>query len=136
MEYIENYYNPYPGYWLDTREKLGQGRVTRCKVYKGYRDDEDGEDVAIKRFPMTNHTEEETFRRECEVMEALSGTCNSLVSMYDSFRGNHNDVGYICMEYCEKGDLRQYLNQKGGTLLPRAAKYIFRTSSMAQVRLA
>ena len=68
----------------------------------------------------------ETFEREIEIGKALSHTHPNIVRML--FWGLWQGIYFFATEYCDSGDLHQFVQQHGGKLSPEQARpIIFQT---------
>ena len=88
--------------------KIGAGQYG--EVYKGY-DKETGQEVAIKSMPRSlfQGKFKELFENEVRALK----TCKNIniIKMIDIKRTSHNI--YMILEYCNEGDLKDYLKLKG-----------------------
>ena len=87
---------------------IGKGQYG--EVYKGYRKDT-GEDVAVKAVNRKNLKGKfyELLENEIKVLRS----CNNpnIIKLYDIKKTSNNI--YLMLEYCNEGDLMQYLKKKG-----------------------
>lgn len=91
-------------------DKIGSGQFG--EVYKGYNKDT-GKEIAIKAISRSLFTEQkkfkELFENEMKVLKACQNV--NIIKMYDVKRTTNNY--YLILEYCNEGDLKQYLEKKG-----------------------
>ena len=87
--------------------KIGSGQFG--EVYKGYNKD-NGEEVAIKSMSRSLFTGKfkELFENEIKVLKSYKNV--NIIKMFDIKRTSHNI--YMILEYCNEGDLKEYLRQK------------------------
>ena len=88
--------------------KIGRGSFS--KVYKGYHKDT-LEKVAIKVVDMEISKHLKTFMdREIEVMKTLNH--KNILKLYDVIHDPDENVIYLILEYCKKGDFHKFLNKR------------------------
>jgi len=94
---------------------IGHGSFSM--VYKGEHI-ESGKVVAIKKINITfnNGFNREKIEKEIEIMKSLKH--KNIVQLYESLYDNYNSV-FLIMEYCDGGNLSQFLNKK-----PLKEKYV------------
>lgn len=90
-------------------------------MYKGYHA-QTQEIVAIKRISIEDLQHEKSARREIDSLTAL-GKCShpNIVNLVDVVPGNKHT--YLIMEYCDGGDMKQYLRTHA--LSERDVRYFF-----------
>ena len=89
-------------------KKIGRGSFS--KVYKGYNKDT-SEKVAIKVVDMEISKHLELFmEREIEVMKTLDHV--NILKLYDVIHDPNENVIYLILEYCKKGDFYKFLNRR------------------------
>ena len=91
------------GYYYDDRHRIGTGSYST--IYKGYRTS-DHFVVAIKKVHRVINTK--YFQNEVELMKSLSHP--NIVRLYDITQ-TRNHV-YMIMEYCNGGDLSNYIQRR------------------------
>jgi len=95
---VGNYYHKY--------EKIGEGAYSN--VYKGYHQDI-SKIFAIKEINISiNHKNIERFRTEIMLMKKLDH--RNIIKLYDTIEDT--DYIYLILEYCENGDLKNFLNKR------------------------
>lgn len=89
---------------LQPEDRLGEG--AQGTVFKGFKKDQERTPVALKQIRNDNHIFTESAKKDLIALRAVSGHKN-VVKLYDYYMDKH--FIYIIIEYCNKGDLHQYL---------------------------
>ena len=98
-------------YQWESRKFIGEGSFG--KVYKGI-NVKTKEDIAVKVLDIRHFSQKDlqSLKNEIEVMKLL--TSPNVVRLLDCI-SNAKET-YLFMEFCEGGDLRSYIDSKGGKL--------------------
>ncbi len=103
------------------KEKVGSGAYGQ--VYRAVTSS--GEECAVKVIPKSNLTRKllKYLDGEARILDQLAPLKNeNIVRLLDKKESEHNY--YMVFEYCNGGDLRTYLREKGGRLSERSARHI------------
>ena len=104
------------GNYLVFNKRIGKGAFSR--VYKGYHIKRPNNIVAIKQIEHDNITKLATnIKREIDVMKNLNHMY--ILKLYDVVYDYDNNNIYLILEYCAKGDMTSFLNNR-----PLKEKYV------------
>ncbi len=90
------------------RKKIGKGSFS--KIYKAV--DKNETEVAVKIIKKKNIKNEKLIQREISVLQSLHH--QNVISLLDVFTTNNNY--YLVFEYCENGDLKNYIYNENPTM--------------------
>lgn len=90
------------------RKKIGKGSFS--KIYKAL--DKNDKEVAVKIIKKKNVKNEKLIQREISVLQSLKHI--NIISLLDVFTTNHNY--YLIFEFCEYGDLKNYIYKENPIL--------------------
>ncbi|CAK61723.1 unnamed protein product (macronuclear) [Paramecium tetraurelia] len=110
--------------YVVTGKFLGSGAFG--SVYRGYKENDPKQICAVKVLPMIEATNNKNFmktiKREIEILGKIKS--QYIVQMYHAARTARNF--YIFLEYCNGGNLRELMKQKGGYLSEQDALTYFK----------
>jgi len=108
--------------YIITEKMLGKGSFG--SVFFGYYALDQNIQVAIKQIPMQDLTKSQMdiLTREIKTMKAV--VHKNIVRLYEAFK-TKNSL-YIMMEYCNGGNLENYIKKLGGTIPEKDALIILK----------
>ena len=96
------------GNYICCKKKIGRGSFS--KVFKGYHNSTKKK-VAIKMVELDEIKHLKSFmEREIEVMKYISHP--NILELYDVIKDTNENCIYLILEYCQKGDLSNFLNKR------------------------
>ena len=93
-------------YDFEAKHKVGKGAYGQ--VYKGYLKSNKDVEVAIKQIERDDDFFSKSAKKELEILKALKH--HNIVFLLDGYKGN--EYFYIVMEYCDAGNLEEFIKSK------------------------